>query len=186
MAQAITFRAFGAGIPSIEKSLNGWAIFQGSEGNEGIDLRKPFIGSLLGRGLFALGFKRILRLHSQPREGFWLVNCEVCKHLPVQLYAGKLQPVHKLRIVDSIQPGGGANAYNPETAKVTLLQLSAGVSEIQPTLNRLLRRAIQLRLCAAITFRELQYFLAPFETLVSSFCPWHCSIPLLRRMKAEG
>src|SRR5258708_17085796 len=94
--------------------------------------------------------------------------------------------MHQLRIADSIQPGRSANAYNPETAKITLLQLSAGVSKIQPALNRFLRRAIQLRLCAAITFRELQYLLAPFETLVSSFCPWHRSIPLLKKDEVYG
>src|SRR5687767_1582805 len=98
---------------------------------------------------------------------------KIGKHFSIKLDVRELQTMHELRIVQAVQAGSRADAHDPQTAEIALLQFSSRVSEVQPTLDRLFRGSVQLRLCAAVAFRQFQYLLAPFETLVATFCSRH-------------
>src|ERR1700752_970187 len=63
-----------------------------------------------------------------------LINGQVREHLAIECQRGELEAVHELRIIQTIQTGRGADANNPKTSEIALLQLASGVSEIQPAL----------------------------------------------------
>ncbi len=55
----------------------------------------------------------------------------VGQRLTVQFDLGQLQAVDELRILDVVQTASGVNADDPQLAEIALLQLAAGVGEIQ-------------------------------------------------------
>src|SRR5262249_16693690 len=109
-------------------------------------------------------------------ERRWLVDCEVCQHLAIQLDIGELQPVHELAVAQSVGARGGADSHDPQRAKVSLLELAPGERKIERAFDLLLRVTIQLALCAAIAAGEFQNSFSFLQTFVSTFSARHKSL----------
>src|SRR5205085_4147284 len=99
---------------------------------------------------------RRARLAGQLGEGFGRVGGEIGEHLAVEFDAGQREAVHELRVVQPVDARRGADADDPEAAEVALLALAAWVGELQPALDRLLGRAVELRLRPAVALRQTE------------------------------
>jgi hypothetical protein len=78
----------------------------------------PVILLVLSSGALRLVLQRFLYLTGQLVKSFRLLCGQVGKYFAIKLDAGQLQTVHELRIVKSIKAGGGADTYDPQTAKI--------------------------------------------------------------------
>src|SRR5713226_1718347 len=94
-----------------------------------------------------------LRRSGEVGKSFRLLGGKVSENLAIQFDSREFQSVHELRIVQAVQARRGADPNDPERAKISLLQLPAGIGEVQSTLDRLLGGTIKLRLGTAITLR---------------------------------
>src|SRR5215213_1454015 len=84
--------------------------------------------------------ERALCLGGNLSERFRLMNGQIGKHFAIELDRRQFQSMHELRIIQTVQASSSSDAHDPETAKIALLQLPSGVSEIQPALDRLFCR----------------------------------------------
>jgi hypothetical protein len=53
------------------------------------------------------------------RETFWIHDCQLGQHFPIDAYVGFFKATNQAAVADSIDPSGCINASNPETTKIT-------------------------------------------------------------------
>ena len=96
-----------------------------------------------------------LGLFHQGGEGGLVGDGDLGEHLAVELDAGLLQAVHEAAVVDAVHLAGGADAGDPQTAEIALLQLAAHIG-IPQGLHHLLVGDLEVVLFVApIALRQL-------------------------------
>src|ERR1700704_6366871 len=90
-----------------------------------------------GDAHFRLILQSGLCLGSQFGESFGLLGGKVRQDLSIEFDSGQFQAMHELRIVQPIEPRGGANANDPQRPEIALLQFASGVSKVQSALDGL-------------------------------------------------
>src|SRR5262249_14431356 len=91
----------------------------------------------------------------QRRKARGVVDGDICQHLAIQLYSRLLQTADELVVAESLGASRGADAPDPDGAKLPLLLLPAGVRKLQSALDRFFCRTIQLGFCEEITASTL-------------------------------
>ena len=121
--------------------------------------------TLGGNGLFR-GFRQI-------RESGRILQRDICEHLAIQFHSCSLQPVNQLIVVEAILPGSGADADNPQLAKIPLAGLSIPVGINERLVDRLFGELIELALIEVVTLRKLENFFAAVVAFCSTFDSRH-------------
>src|SRR5215472_8914414 len=126
--------------------------------------------------LFASCALRPLCGFDQRRKPRGVVNRDIGQHLAIQLHSRLLQAADELVVAEPLRAGGGADAHDPDGAKLALLLLAASVGKLQSALDGLFCRTIQLGFCEEIPASPLQYLFAALATLGTTFNAGHeCS-----------
>src|ERR1043166_5541389 len=89
----------------------------------------------LSRFVALLVLECAFRLRHHFGKRFRLVHRQVREDFPIELDARQFQTMHQLRIVQAVQTRRRADAYDPQAAEISLLQLPSGVSKVQPALD---------------------------------------------------
>src|SRR5262245_21059351 len=131
----------------------------------GKGLRESWVGNyrILPEPKSDGGFARIQRLLRRTHEfgeSLRLVDGQVGENFPIQVNPGHFQAMHKLAVIQPVQPRRSADADDPERTVITLLDLAPDVSEFERALNRFSHRTIKLALRPAIALRKLLQFFA--------------------------
>lgn len=91
-----------------------------------------------------------LSLCNESCESGLIGDSDLREHLAVQGYAGLLQAVHELRIVDAVDLSFSRDTGDPKSSEISLLELSAGECIVTALHNGLFRHLEVLALRAPI------------------------------------
>src|SRR3546814_2223990 len=78
-----------------------------------------------------------LRLRDDGTKRFRLVHRDVGQNLPVEFDARELEPVHELRIGQTLGANAGVDPLDPERAEAALLHLAVAIGVLPGLLHRL-------------------------------------------------
>ena len=121
--------------------------------------------TLGGNGLFG-GFRQVC-------EGGGILQRNICEHLAIQFHSCGLQSVNQLIVVESILPGSGTDADDPQLAKIPLAGLTIPVGINERLIDGLFGELIELALIEVITLRKLENFFAAVVAFCSTFDSRH-------------
>ena len=98
---------------------------------------------------------------------------EIGKDLSVYLDLGRFQSEDELAVRESVYPGGGIYAGNPECAEITLFDPPVPECVIQGAIDCFGSASEQFTSGSPVTLGQLQHLVSSLSRFKSSFYAWH-------------
>src|SRR5512135_1974009 len=130
--------------------------------------RRP--ASRARRSLISEGLLRDLR---QLLKRARIADGEIGEDFAVDFHAGLAQAVHQPVVREVVQPGGGVDARDPETAELAFLAAPIAVRIALRPLDALLGRLPQLAAPAEVAFGELHHLVLALQARDVALDPGH-------------
>src|SRR5215831_7929308 len=120
--------------------------------------------------------------YSQFMHGIKLAGLDVGEHLAVEIEAGQLDAMHKLRVGQTMLARTGIDPLNPQGTKIPLAVTPVAIGVTQCLFDLLDRNSVSRAATAAVALGEVEDLLVPCVGCDPAFNARHGSSPQIRQI----